>query len=592
MDGLRDNFRAFLLRLNRLTRNDQVVLSILAVVIGAVTAVGAIGFRELIHFLHRVLFGAGPDSLGATAAGLAWWQVLLVPTLGGLAIGLFVRYVLPGGRPLGVAQVIEATAYHGGRMPFLAGLGAAFTSAASIGVGGSVGREGPVVHLGATLAAYTVERLHLSRSLLLTLLACGVASAIAASFNAPIAGVFFALEVILGHYALRAFAPIVIASVTGTIISRIHFGDFPAFVVPDYMIVSFLEFPAFAILGVLSALVALLFIHGIFLVDGTWKRTPLPAWARPALAGLALGAIALLFPQVLGVGYGATNAALNESLGLTLLIALLLAKMAATVLCLGSGFGGGVFSPSLFLGAMLGGAFGIIAASVFPEYGSTHGAYTIVGMSAVAAAVLGAPISTILIVFELTGSYEITIAVMVATVIASVTTREAGVKSFFLGQLEREGLKLDMGRLEGLLRGIPIREVMQTDYPFVGAVASVAEIREKLKETQGGEVYVVGSSGRFLGAITLNDLGESAFDPSIDALLNAADLLHRHPMVLEAGDDLEKGIKLLEGSDEASLPVVDDTETMRLIGVLYEQDAIRAYNQALLHARAEEHGEG
>ncbi len=592
MAGLQDSFRTSLVRLSRLTRNDQVVLSILAVVIGAVTAVGAIGFRELIHFFHRVFFGAGPDSLSAAAAGLHWWQVLLVPTLGGLAIGLFVRYVLPGRKPLGVAQVIEATAYHGGRMPFLAGLGAAFTSAASIGVGGSVGREGPVVHLGATLAAYTVERLHLSRSLLLTLLACGVASAVAASFNAPIAGVFFALEVILGHYALRAFAPIVIASVTGTIISRIHFGDFPAFVVPDYMIVSFLEFPAFAILGALSALVALLFIHGIFLVDGTWKRIPLPAWARPVLGGLALGAIALIFPQVLGVGYGATNAALNESLGLTLLIALLVAKTAATVLCLGSGFGGGVFSPSLFLGAMLGGAFGIIAASVFPEYGSTHGAYTIVGMSAVAAAVLGAPISTILIVFELTGSYEITMAVMVATVIATVITREAGVKSFFLRQLEREGLKLDVGRLEGLLRGIPIRQVMQTDYPFVGAVAPVAEIREKLKETMGGEVYVVGSSGRFLGAIALNDLGESAFDPSIDALLNAVDLLHRHPMVLEAGDDLEKGIKLLEGSDEHSLPVVDDTDTMRLIGVLYEQDAIRAYNQALLHARAEEHGEG
>ena len=471
MAGLQDSFRTPLVRLSRLTRNDQVVLSILAVVIGAVTAVGAIGFRELIHLFHRVLFGAAPDSLSAAAAGLHWWQVLLVPTLGGLAIGLFVRYVLPGRKPLGVAQVIEATAYHGGRMPFLAGLGAAFTSAASIGVGGSVGREGPVVHLGATLAAYTVERLHLSRSLLLTLLACGVASAVAASFNAPIAGVFFALEVILGHYALRAFAPIVIASVTGTIISRIHFGDFPAFVVPDYMIVSFLEFPAFAILGALSALVALLFIHGIFLVDGTWKRIPLPAWARPALAGLALGAIALIFPQVLGVGYGATNAALNESLGLTLLIALLVAKTAATVLCLGSGFGGGVFSPSLFLGAMLGGAFGILAASVFPEYGSTHGAYTIVGMSAVAAAVLGAPISTILIVFELTGSYEITMAVMVATVIASLITREAGVKSFFLRQLEREGLKLDVGRLEGLLRDIPIRQVMQTDYPFVGAVA-------------------------------------------------------------------------------------------------------------------------
>ncbi|MGB1547100.1 MAG: chloride channel protein [Alphaproteobacteria bacterium] len=591
MAGLYDSVRSFLLRLTRLTRNDHVVLSTLAVVIGAVTAVGAIGFRELIHFFHRILFQAGPDSLGNVAAGLPWWQVLLVPALGGLLIGLFVHFAMPGRRPLAVAHVIEAASYHGGRMPFWAGLGAAFTSAASIGVGASVGREGPVVHLGATLAAYTVERLHLSRSLLLTLLGCGVASAIAASFNAPIAGVFFALEVILGHYALRAFAPIVIASVTGTIISRMHFGDFPAFIVPDYMIVSFLELPAFAILGVFSALAALVFVHGIFSVENGWRRVPFPAWARPAMGGLAVGAIALLFPQILGVGYEATNAALNESLGLTLLIALLIAKLAATALSLGSGFGGGVFSPSIFAGAMLGGAFGIVAASVFPEYGSAHGAYTIVGMSAVAAAVLGAPISTILIIFELTGSYEVTIAVMVATVIASLITREAGVKSFFLNQLEREGLKLDTGRLEGLLRGIPIRQIMRTEYPYVGPVASVAEIREKLQTAPDGEVYVVGSSGRFLGVVALTDLGESAFDPSIDNLLNAADLLHRYPMVLKAGDDLEKAIKLLEGSDARSLPVVEDAETMRLIGVLYEPDAIRAYNQALLHARAVEHGE-
>ncbi|MCE2509944.1 MAG: chloride channel protein [Alphaproteobacteria bacterium] len=591
MAGPYDSFRTFFLRLTRLTRNDQVVLSILAVVIGAVTAVGAIGFRELIHFFHRLFFQAGPNSLGDVAAGLPWWQVLLVPTLGGLAIGLFVRYVLPGGRPLAVAQVIEAAAYHGGRMPFLAGLGAAFTSAASIGVGASVGREGPVVHLGATLASYTVERLHLSRSLLLTLLACGVASAVAASFNTPIAGVFFALEVILGHYALRAFAPIVIASVTGTIISRIHFGDFPAFIVPDYMIVSFLEFPAFAILGMLSALTALLFVHSIFFVEERWRRVAFPAWARPAVGGLAVGGIALFLPQVMGVGYEATNAALNESLDLTLLLALLVAKTAATALSLGSGFGGGVFSPSIFVGAMLGGAFGIIAASIFPEYGSAHGTYTIVGMSAVAAAVLGAPISTILIVFELTGSYEVTIAVMVATVISSLIAREAGMKSFFFRQLEREGLKLDTGRLEGLLRGISIRQVMRTDYPVVNAVASVAEIREKLRAAPDGEVYVAGSSGRFLGAIALTDLGESAFDPSIDALLNAVDLLHRHPMVLEAGDDLEKAIKLLESADARSLPVVENAETMRLIGVLYEPDAIRAYNQALLHARAVEHGE-
>jgi len=583
------SFRSFFARLGRLTRNDQILLSVLAVVIGAVTGVAAIGFRELIHLFQGLFFGADAGSLDQAIAALAWWQVLLVPALGGLLIGLFVRYWMPGGQPLGVAQVIESVAYHGGRMPLLSGLGAAFTSAASIGVGASVGREGPVVHLGASLAACTVARLHLSRPLLLTVVACGVASAIAASFNAPIAGVFFALEVILGHYALSAFAPIVLASVTGTIVSRIYFGDFPAFVVPKYMLVSFLEFPAFALLGILSGLVAILFMASIFFVEGTWKRVPFPTWARPAVGGLSVGAIALLFPQVLGVGYEATNAALNESLPLALLLALLVAKTATTALSLGSGFGGGVFSPSLFLGAMLGGAFGMVAASVFPEYGSTHGAYTIIGMGAVAGAVLGAPISTILIVFELTGDYEITIAVMVATGIASVLVREAGVRSFFLQQLAGQGLKLDKGRAEGLLRNIAIQSVMRTDVPTVTAEARVSEIRAKLAEAPNGEVYAVDREGCFLGVITLRDLEDPAFDE--DPVLKATDLPTRHPILLEPGDGLEKAITLLEGSDARSLPVVVDTASMRLVGALHEADAVRAYNQALLNARAEEHGE-
>lgn len=584
-------FRSFFARLAGLTRSDQALLSVLAIAIGAVTGVAAIGFRELIDGFQTFFFGASEGGLGEAVAALAWWQVLLIPALGGLGIGLFFRYLMPGGKPQGVAQVIEAAAYHGGRMSLPGGLGAALASAASVGVGGSVGREGPVVHLGASLAAFAAGRLGLSRPLALTVLGCGVASAIAASFNAPIAGVFFALEVILGHYALSAFAPIVIASVTGTIVSRIYFGDFPAFVVPDYLLVSFFEFPAFAILGILSGLVAVLFMASVFFVQGAWQRVAFPAWARPAIGGLGVGAIALLFPQILGDGYEATNAALNESLTLTLLLALLVAKTVATAFSIGSGFGGGVFSPALFLGAMLGGAFGLIAASIFPEYGSTHGAYTMIGMGAVAAAVLGAPISTILIVFELTGEYEITIAVMAATVISTVLAREMGAKTFFLQQLAKQGLNLNSGRVEGLLHNIPIGDVMRKDYLTVAPGAAIPQIRDALKDAPSGEVYVV-DGGCFLGAIALRDFGESAFDDGIDVLLKAVDLMRRHPMVLESGDGLEKAITLLEGSDLRSLPVVDDTKSMRLVGMLDAADAVRAYNQALLNARAEERGEG
>ena len=276
-------------------------------------------------------------------------------------------------------------------------------SAASLGVGASAGREGPMVHLGASLASALAHRLELSPNLSRTILGCGVAAAVAASFKAPIAGVFFALEVVIGHYALSTFAPVVVASVAGTVISHIHLGELPAFILPAYEIVSAWEFPAFFLLGGVSAVIAMIFMWSIIVADDVVERVPVPGWLKPAAGGLVVGAVAIAFPQILGVGYGATDAALKELIPLTLLIALIALKVVMTAVSLGCRFGGGVFSPPLFIGAMTGGAFGIIATGVFPELAAHHGAYAMVGMSAVAAAVLGAPISTILIVFELTG---------------------------------------------------------------------------------------------------------------------------------------------------------------------------------------------
>ncbi|MEE8516241.1 MAG: chloride channel protein [Alphaproteobacteria bacterium] len=284
-------------RLRRVFLNDQLVLFVLAIIVGAISGYGAIAFRLLIDLIQSLSLGATPGHISEAAAGLPAWHLVLVLTLGGLLIGLFVHFLMPGRRCHGVADVIEASALRGGRMSFRAGIGAALASAASIGVGASVGREGPVVHLGAALSSSMARRLHLSRSLTLTLLGCGVASAIAASFNAPIAGVIFALEVVVGHYALSSFAPIVIASVIGTMISRIHYGDFPAFIVPERAIVSFLELPAFALLGIVSAAVAIAFIYAVLMINDRMEKLPIPGWCRPMIGGLLMGLIALYFPR-------------------------------------------------------------------------------------------------------------------------------------------------------------------------------------------------------------------------------------------------------------------------------------------------------
>lgn len=577
--------------LDRITRHEQVVLTGLAVIVGGIGGGSAIVFREAIAALQYLFYGFSAERLVTLGSQLSWWHIVLATTTGGLAVGLFVEFLMPGRRPRGVADVMEASALRGGRMRLRVGIGAAFVSALSIGAGASVGREGPVVHLGASLSAFVAERLRLGRSLSQTLLGCGVAAAVAASFNAPIAGAFFALEVVVGHYAMSAFAAIVISSVTGTIISRIWFGDFPAFIIPEHQIASFLEFPAFALLGLVSAATAIIFMYSVGFTTRVAGRMPVPAWLRPAGGGLLVGLIAIQFPHVLGVGYEATDMALNEQFGLVMLMTLLVLKTATTAISLGCGFGGGVFSPSLYLGAMLGGAFGVIATLVFPHLSSGHAAYTIVGMGAVAGAVLGAPISTILMVFELTGDYELTIGVMIATVIASLLTRQLYGHSFFTWQLDQRGLNLRTGREKGLLHEVRVRDVLCTDHATVPPAASMAEIRQSLIGACHGELFVADEDGRLHGTITLADLADAAFDTELDFLLNAEDVCRHRPPVLAADDDLEAAMALMDSVQEDIVAAVESRDTMRLIGYVRQRDVVHAYDLALLRARDEAHGE-
>ena len=587
----RFTYMRMLLRFRNVLRNDHLVLSALGIIVGCATGLAIIAFREFIQIVQLGLFNSGSENLLQAVVELPWWQVLAVPTAMGLLIGLIIYRFLPDHRPQGVADVIEANALHGGRMSSRVGLKVAIVNALSIGGGASVGREGPAVHIGASLGAWLGRRLHLTRSLTRTLIGCGVGAAVAGSFNAPIAGALFASEVVVGHYALKAFAPIVIASVASTALSREYFGDFPAFAFEADILTSFTEFPAFILLGIVSGVAAIVFMRAIFMAQDVALKLPVPSWIRPMIGGFGVGLIALVFPEVLGVGYGVTESALLTQISLILLIAIGLAKILATAVSIGFGFGGGVFSPSIVIGAMVGGAFGIIATQVFPEYSSGPAAYTMVGMGAVAAAVLGAPISTTLIIFEMTSNYGLTLGVMLAVVAASEITHHFYGRSFFNQQLKRRGLDVKEGFETEVMRSRRISQVVSDDAETVYRDVCLQDLRLELQQSRWGELFVVKRSGELYGTITLADLSTSAFDHDVDDLIKAEDVTRLHPPILTPEDDLETALGLMRDVGEEHIAVVTDPDTMIFKGCVHQRDVMAAYNRALLEMRHEEHGE-
>ncbi len=557
-------------------------ITILAVLVGVVAGYASIGFYLAISALLTFTFGVDEATLATGASSLDWWHILFVPVIGGLVVGQLLR-LHKNQQTSGVSNVIEAAALRDSRIDVRDGAVSAAATIVSLGSGASMGREGPAVHLGAALASLVTQSLKLNPAAARTLLGCGVAAAVAASFNAPIAGVFFALEVIIGHYALQTFAPIVIAAIAGTVVSRIHLGNFPAFETTDYFIASFWEFPAFFLLGIASAFAAVVFMAGLRWADKSrfrWEKIPFSL--QPAVAGLLVGLLALLYPEVLSIGYEATSRALNGGYELILLISLVVAKIAATIISYAGRFGGGVFSPSLFIGAMVGGAFGIIAGSVFPELASTPGLYAVVGMGAVASAVLGAPISTILIVFEITGDYNVTIAVMIASAIASVVTSLFYQRSFFLMQLANRGIQLEGGRATYLLKSATVGEHMTRDFFTIRDTDTIEKARELLIVQGGGVLVVTTEVGKIFGVLSLNQMPPDVFEAGESREHAVGQYTRQVAQLIKTSEPLEVALKSLELSGEEALPVVSPSQDDVVVGLIRHRDVMREYTRALL----------
>ncbi len=532
---------------------------LIALLIGVAAGFAALAFRKGITALQGWVYGADDiDFLHSFAQGLPWYVLLIIPTVGGLIVGLILHYFTPDGRVRSVADVIEGAAMRNGRVEIREGLGSALASFLTLSTGGSSGREGPVVHLAGVISSWVSDRIKADGITGRDLLGCAVAAAVSASFNAPIAGALFALEVVLRHFAVHAFAPIVIASVAGTVINRLEYGDVTEFTLNTPGALQFyVELPAFLMLGLVCGLVAVILMRSIFWADhlGTEVQNALslPRWLRPAVSGALLGLIAIWFPHIIGVGYETTVLALTGGLVLSQAILFTLVKAVAVAVTMGGRMGGGVFSPSLMIGAMTGLAFGLIATSVLPDVSGTHTLYAFAGMGAVAAAVLGAPISTTLIVFELTGDWQIGLAVMVAVSLSTALASRLVDRSFFLTQLERRNIHCAAGPQAYLLALLRVGSLMRPlDDPRSPAEEDCIEMIE-----QG---LMLRSDQTLEAALPVFDRAGVAYLPVIEA--NAA--------------ELSPGASKAESS-------------VKLLGTLFHVDALKAYNRALVATAAEEH---
>lgn len=523
----------------------------IALAIGVTAGLFATVFRMSVNALQELVYGTEDvRMLHSFVDSLPWYWVLVIPILGGFVVGLLLQFFTPDGRARSVAEVIEGAALREGRVETKAGLVSALASMITLGSGGSSGREGPVVHFAAVISTWVSDRINASGVTARDLMGCAAAAAVSASFNAPIAGALFALEVVLRHFALHAFAPIVIASVAGTVVSRLAFGDVVEFELPDENMLEFYaELPAFLVLGLVCGLIAVVLMRSIFFAD-EWadrrvSQLGFPGWLRPTLAGGLLGAIAIWYPHIIGVGYETTFAALQGDLILHDAIVFTVVKVFAVAVTLGGRMGGGVFSPSLMVGALAGLAYGLVATGVAPSISSEPTIYALAGMGAVSAAVLGAPISTTLIVFELTGDWQIGIAVMLAVSTATAVGSKLVERSFFLTQLENRGVHLAAGPHAYLLSLHSVERVM----------------RGKADEDAADE------------EVCWAFIEEGVY--------------------IDASATLERAMPMFDTNDRPFIPVVAKRSRdgmLELRGALFQVDALQVYNKALAAVSEEEHG--
>jgi chloride channel protein, CIC family len=564
-----------------LKASEHTTMTILAVIVGLAGGFGAIGFRYLIEFFQSISYGSAGNLIDAVQS-IPWVFRIGIPAAGGLLVGPLVYFFAREAKGHGVPEVMEAVALRSGvirkRVVFIKSL----ASAICIGTGGSVGREGPIVQIGSAIGSTIGQELKVSADRIRTLVGCGAAAGIAATFNAPIAGSMFALEIVLGDFGLATFSPIVISSVTATAVSRYFLGDAPAFIVPAYELISAWELPLYVVLGLFCALVGVTFTKVLYLLEDMFDGLKFPEYLKAFLGGLILGAMALVFPHLLGVGYSAIDLALIQKLSWWLMFLLVLFKILATSITIGSGGSGGIFAPSLFMGAMAGGFFGTGVHAIFPGITASPGAYSIVGMGAVVSATTHGPLSAILILFELTSDYKIILPLMIACIIGSLASGQLLKESIYTLKLARRGVNIRAGREVNVLKSISVKDVMNPAVETIPENLSLGKLAEKISRSKYNSFPVVDDEGNLTGMLSFLDYHGAVFDENLKDLVVVKDLATKEVVTVALDSNLYSALETITLKDFSILPVVSPDNPLKLLGVLSRRDIIGAYDKAVI----------
>ena len=566
--------------LDRLQPPAPVVLGLLALLVGLASGVGIWLFKLLIQGVHHLILVDGGELLDS----LESWGIALVPVIGGLVVGLMGRYVIGRERREGVTGIIESVALAGGRLRYRLLPAKTAAAAISIGSGASVGPEDPSVQIGSNIGSMIGQWFNLSDERVRALVAAGAAAGIAAAFNAPFAGVFFALELILGEIGGSALSVVVMAAVVSSVFTQAVEGPQPAFHVPAYELNSVWELGLYFGLGAIAGPISALYVKLLYTAHDLFGSWNVPRWIKPAAAGLAVGLVGIFLPEVFGVGYETIEGILNgKDAGVTFFLILLVAKLILTPISIGGGFYGGVFAPSLFLGAALGAAYGTIAESLFPGLGILPPAFAMVGMAATLAGAVHAPLTAILLLFEMTHDYRIVLPLMFAVVISMLISQRIRPESVYTLGLTRKGIRIQRGRDVDLLDSITVGEVMRRAPEGLHETDSIIFAKGRLIHLHAHGLPVFNAQNDLVGILTLGDIEEweTEHEEPEGRHVTVGEICTRDVVVTHENETIGSALRKMGVRDIGRLPVVDSRNPKKMVGMLRRTEVVQAYDAAL-----------
>ncbi|MBI5559540.1 MAG: chloride channel protein [Deltaproteobacteria bacterium] len=576
-------------RIKKLFPGENALMVVIASLIGLAAGVANILFRSTEALVHQYVFENGHRLL----IGDGGLRLLLLPLLPMLGMVLLIpfSYFFPGEiNGYGFPKFLREVNLRGGRIRFRTILLKTISTSLTIGTGGSAGVEGPIAQVGGAVGSQVGQFLRVSGSRMKVYIAAGCAGGVAAMFNAPIAGVFFAAEIVLlGTYEMSSFAALVISSAMATVVSRAAYGETPAFPVPDYQLINApLEIPLYLLMGIVVGIVAVLYIRVFYWVRDRFDALPVHVFVKPIAGAFIVGSIGIVMPQVMGNGYDYIGDVLRGNGVISVMLALVLLKIVATAVTLGAGGAGGVFAPSLFIGAVLGGAFGGVANFLLPAGAiSASGAYAAVGIGSFLGAVTHAPLTAIFLLFEMTGNYLIIIPIMLTSIIGTVVSRKLYQDSIDTVDFTREGIDIHDGRETAIMKSIKVGLAMTEDVGFVSESANINHLLKIFSMAEDSFYFPVladsgTNAGQMVGIISLQDVKAILHDEELRSNASVGNICARDVITLTPDDDLLTAMMLFDKKGIDEIPVVENQQARWVVGMLKRRDVIAVYNREVV----------